>query len=194
MTRTFLVIALVFSYLGVFGQNYRDTVFIKYVDEEHYIIDTVVTDTTISLPVLGRYILIGTTVLPRRGDAYFDYGLDLLNVTKSNCQNYDKESGLTVYDMEDHINSILLTDSTLTIDFNIIANCCHNFLCDFEVDTNGILQLILIYYGDNCACHCCFGLTFHLKFWEDKYNICERKKIKAVMIGNNRKTLKEITK
>jgi len=191
MTRTILVIAFIFSYLGVFGQSYQDTVFIRYNDSEEYGKIDYVTDTVILDIFRRENLLIGTTILTGYGmNEYYDYGLELIKITKSDCQD---DGGMRAYGgMEAHINSIILTDSTLTIDINFSSNCCFDFLCYIAVDTADILQLELIEYGTNCACLCCFGLTYHLKFWEDKDNLFERKEIKAVMIGDNRKTLKEI--
>ena len=192
MTRTFLVTAFVFSYLGVFGQSddledltkYQDTVFMQY---RKYGVEGYVTDTVIFEGSWKRNILTGTTIIhetDNQNTAYYLYGLYFNKVTKSDCQN----GGIPDY-VPDRINSILLTDSTLIIDINITGNCSHDFLCDFAVDTTGTLILFYTGYGGRAICSCCFGLTYHLCIDKDMGNFSE---IKAVKIGDNRKTIKEI--
>jgi hypothetical protein len=185
MARTILITAFVFSYFGVFGQNNQDTVFMWYRD---YAIRNgdYITDTVIFEGYFRRNILIGTTIISvtdNQNIAYWYYGLNFIKVTRSDCQN---SGGVEV---EDHINSILLTDSTLIIDINITGNCSHDFLCDIAVDTMGTLILLYTGYGGRATCSCCFGLTYHLTIDKEMENISE---IKAVMIGNDRKTIKQI--
>jgi hypothetical protein len=113
------------------------------------------------------------------------YGLYLNKVTKSNCQGNANEKW-----SPDKINSVINTDSTLTVDINITDNCCYEFLCDNSVDSTGTLNLIYYGYGTYCACDCCFGLTFHfVKIKSPDYS-----DIKAIMINDNRKTIKPIKK
>ena len=165
-----------------------DTVFIR---QDHNFDDTLIyaTDTIVFESGMSKQILIGTTILPgthnqmgARGS-----GLYLQKVTKSNCQQ-----DVTKYGggMQDKINSIITTDSTMTIDINIYDNCCYEFLCDISVDSTGTLNLIYYGYGTYCSCDCCFGLTFH--FIKEKNP--DYSDIKAVMVNDNRKTIKQIKK
>ncbi len=109
-------------------------------------------------------------------------GKKAILITESSCQKAvdHLEKG--------KINTIIETDSTLTIDINITDNCCFAFLCDMTVDSTATLKLIYHGYGTYCACNCCFGLTYHF----GKRNAYP--KIKAVMINDERETLKQIKK
>jgi len=129
--------------------------------------------------LFGTIIIVGTD---NQYAAERYYGVYFAELTKSDCQN-DGEK------FQDHINSILLTDSTLIIDFNTYRNCCVDFLCDISVDDEGILNLIYIAYGNTtCMCNCCLGLTYHLDILDRKLF----RKIKTVMINGDRKTIKSI--
>jgi hypothetical protein len=136
---------------------------------------------------MRKQILIGTTILPSTHNQMRarGYGLYLYKVTKSNCQGDAYENWNS-----DKINAVINTDSTLIIDINITDNCCYEFLCDISVDSTGILNLIYYGYGTYCSCECCFGLTFHL----EKEKSPDYSGIKAVMINENRKTIKRIKK
>lgn len=169
----------------VSGQS-PDTVFIR---QDHNFDDTLiyVTDTVVFESGMRKQILIGTTILPSTHNQIMarGYGLYLKNVTKTDCKGnaHEKKS-------PDKINSITNTDTTLRIDINITDNCCYEFLCDISVDSTGTLNLIQYGYGTYCACNCCFGLTYH--FAKEKGP--EYSEIRAVMIGDNRKTIRQIEK
>ncbi|HTB07202.1 MAG TPA: hypothetical protein VK806_09640 [Bacteroidia bacterium] len=188
-----LILSLSFSIAG-FGQaKIKDTVFIKHdsnwIDEKlNYVTDTVVFPSG-----MERNILIGTTVVPGTHNQYkarWESGIYFYKVTKSECQaNASEEPGMG----QDHINSIMHTDSTLIIDINIYDNCCYSFLCDISVDSTGTLNLIYNGYGAHCDCDCCFGLTYYCNIEkspepkEIKYSL-----IKAVIINGNKKSKKVI--
>lgn len=187
----YILTGLILS-VKTYGQSddltkYQDTVFIKYNkdwsdDKINYVTDTVIFETG-----MRRHILTGTAILPSTSNqtGAKEYGLDFVKIKKSDCQKDVTEFG---GELQSHINSILTTDSTLTIDINIYDNCCYDFLCDISVDTLGTLNLITYGYGTYCSCDCCFGLTYHLTVMKDK----DIPEIKSVMINNNRKTLKPI--
>ena len=167
-----------------YGQ--QDTVFIRHdsdwSDEKlDYATDTIIFETG-----MRRHILTGTTVLPwtHNQEGAKEYGLYFDKVDKSDCQKEEGEYDGT----ENKINSIVTTDSTLTIDFNISENCCYSFLCDISVDATGILHLLYTGYGTYCFCDCCFGFTYHISLMKGK----DIPKIKAVMIMDARKTIKTI--
>lgn len=184
MQRLTIILTLLVSPITIFAQ--LDTVFIrgnvgKY-DSLYY-----ATDTVIFPSVMQRHILAGTTVLPWTHNQQHakGYGLWFAGVSKSDCKE-DRND----FPVPDRINSVVATDSSLTIDINITDNCCYDFLCDISVDSTGTLNLIYYGYGTYCACDCCFGLTYNiavLKF--EDYD-----EVKAVMINGDRRTLKMINK
>ena len=183
-TITIILNIILFSTIGL-AQS-PDTAFIR---QDHNFDDTLIysTDTVIFESGMRKQILIGTTVLPgthnqmsARGN-----GLYLKKVTKSDCRGDANEKWVP-----DKINSIVNSDTTLTVDINIMDNCCYEFLCDISVDSTATLNLINYGYGTYCSCECCFGLTFHfLKIKSPDYT-----EIKAIMINGNSKTIKPINK
>ena len=181
---TLLITTILFSTVG-FAQA-PDTVFIR---QDHHFDDTLIyaTDTVFFGSGMTKHILMGTTILPSTHNQMIarGYGIYLADVTKSECQADAFEKSTP-----DNINSIISTDSTLTVDINITDNCCYEFLCDMSIDSTGTLNLIYYGYGTYCACDCCFGLTFH--FIKEKYY--KDADLHAVMINNNRKTIKQLTK
>lgn len=176
-TILFSTIALAQSPDTVFvrqGQNFDDTLI--------YATDTIIFESGMS-----KQILIGTTILPGTHNQMgaIGSGLYLQKVTKSDCQQDVTEFG---GGMNDKVNSIFMTDTTLTVDITIYDNCCYEFLCDIAVDSVGTLNLIYYGYGSYCACTCCFGLIFH--FTREKSP--DYTDINAVLINDNRKTIKQI--
>ena len=184
--RIVISLLLLFSTnLVAYGQ--QDTVFIKYnkdwtKDQINYQTDTVVFPSG-----MRRHMLFGTTILPSTKTQIFalNYGLSLSTVSKSNCQSPDE----SFYSKADEINTITSTDSTILINLNIYDNCCYDFLCDFSVDSLGVLNLIYYGYGTYCSCSCCFGLIYEFK--KHQYHN-DQKDIIAVMINDDRRTLKKI--
>ena len=178
--------------IRVYGQSedytkYQDTVFIKYNKDQTGNTLKYGTDTVIFLSDMRRHILTGTAILNATHNSMgaMEYGIDFKKVTKSDCQQ-----DVTIYGgkIQDKINSIITTDSTLVIDINIYDNCCYDFLCDISVDSSSTLNLVYYGYGTYCSCDCCFGLTYHLTITKGE-NIPE---IKAVSINGNRNTIKQI--
>jgi hypothetical protein len=193
MKQVFLLVIIQLFSNALFGQKdddarYQDTVFIRYnkslTDKMHYVTDTVIFKTE-----MRRHILLGTTILPGTASQIgaMNYGLYFTKVSKSDCQKDITEYAGSI---PDKINSIDETDTTLTVDMNISANCCHDFLCDIDVDSTGVLNLIYEGYGTYCSCDCCFGLTYHFNREKSK----DVPEIKSIMINGNRKTIKPIKK
>lgn len=184
--KTITLLLTIFLFSTVAIAQSPDTVFIR---QDHSFDDTLIyaTDTIVFESGMRKQILIGTTILPSTHNQMMarGYGLYLNKVTKSDCKGDAYEKWST-----DKINSIINTDSTLTVDINITDNCCYEFLCDISVDSTGTLNLIYYGYGTYCACNCCFGLTFH--FAKEKNP--DYSDIKAVLINENRKTIKHIKK
>jgi hypothetical protein len=136
---------------------------------------------------MQRRILVATTALPGTYGYLITraWGLDLRSVTKSECQN----DGMPPHFYEDRFYSITETDSSLIIYIGINANCCHDFLGDVSVDEKGVLNLLYHSYGANCACDCCFGLTYYFLKDESIHGA-----LKSVMIRGNRKTMRPLAK
>lgn len=169
------------------AQSNNDTVFMRYnkdwsADSIVYISDTIIFESGIR-----RNMLIGTTLLPMTYNQMetIEYGLIFNKLEKSDCQSHEAEEG---GENLEHVNSILITDTTLKVDINITGNCCHDFLCDYTIDENGILKLFDTGYGTYCSCSCCFGLTYYFNLEKEK----DSPPIKGIMIGNNEKTFKKI--
>ena len=164
----------------------QDTVFIK--QSIDWTADTLQyeTDTVVFESGMVRHILTGTTILPNTHNQFstWGYGLYLNDVTKSDCQNHGEE----VYSSADRINSVELTDTTLTIDITVYDNCCYDFLCDVSADSSGTLNLIYYGYGTNCAFDCCFGLVYY--FTRSTYP--DNKPITSVQIQGDPETRKKI--
>ncbi len=115
-----LLLTSVFFFSTALAQS-PDTVFIR---QDHNYDDTLiyVTDTVIFESGMTKSILMGTTILPSTHNQMMarGYGLYFSKVTKSDCQRNSNEKW-----NPDKINSITTTDSTLTVDINIIDNCCY---------------------------------------------------------------------
>jgi len=135
---------------------------------------------------MTRNMLTGTTILPSTHNQMRarGFGLYFETISKSDC----KSRGVDVYNGSDKINSIAITDSSLTVDINIYDNCCYDFLCDVSVDSSGVVNLIYQGYGSYCSCDCCFGLTFHFSILKGS----DYEEIKAVMLMEDKSTLKKI--
>lgn len=172
----FLYFILFIQCYTCFSQN--DTIFIVYDPDPWDQNYSRITDTVITMDGANN-VLVGTCILPwTHGQiAGHSYGLEFLNVQKSDC----KSSGPEVYRAKDKINFIDISDSIITIDLTIYDNCCYEFLCDYEVDSDGNLNLIYHGYGLYCACDCCFGLVYQLKL-EKGFDEFSYDKIKSVTI------------
>jgi len=185
MKNLLLLFLTLSSGLATYAQH--DTVFIRaaqnpFSDNLNYSTDTLLFDSQ-----LNRHILIGTCIIPASANnmSLLNFGYRFVEVQKSECS---KNSGEEVYRAKDHINSIEVSDSTLSIDFNVYDNCCYDFLCDASIDSSGVLNLHYQGYGTFCSCHCCFGLKFIFRKEIDKENF----KIKAVLLNDDSKTLKQL--
>jgi hypothetical protein len=134
-----------------------------------------------------RHILKGTTILPYTSNQQNakGYGFYFEKVNLSNCQRNGLEYENRI---QEHVNYIIQTDSTLIIDFNFYDNCCYSFLCDISVVDESILNLIYTGYGTYCDCDCCYGLNYRISLIKDE----NFSKIKYLMINGNSKTKKRI--
>jgi hypothetical protein len=162
----------------------QDTVFIKknidpIADKPVYQTDTILFDTH-----MARHILIGTTILPSSANSELakNYGYNLKELKSSDC----KETKGKSFPIE--VLSTVRTDTLLTIDISIGANCCYSFLGDMTVKNDSIIDLIYHGYGSYCFCTCCFGLTYEIERWP----FMDEHSITHVMINGDESTLTEI--
>jgi len=88
---------------------------------------------------------------------------------------------------DDRIVFVEESDTTFTVEINISANCCNDFICDASNEDNGVLNLIYYNYGNYCFCECCFGLRYEFSKTDFPDN---PEKIKGIMINGDARTLK----
>jgi hypothetical protein len=176
------IIILCLFLLPLCAISQHDTIIIVYPKEPQLMAPQPNDTILINSPMDGQ-ILFGTMALPSTSSqvALYSYsGLWLESVIGSDCNGHDEDKmGV------DKIESILMTDTTWILATQITSNCCHKFLGDAALENDSIINLSYIGYGGNCACYCCFGLTYTFKKedgeWFSDY--------KWVMINNDRKTL-----
>lgn len=160
----------------------QDTIIILY-PKEPILMETRSNDTILISSAMDGQILFGTMALPTTSSqtALWSYsGLWLTSVTGSDCNGHDEDKmGI------DKVDAIFMNDSTWIFSTQITSNCCHKFLGDASLESDSIINLSYIGYGGNCACYCCFGLTYTFKKEKEEYFT----DYKWVMINNDRKTL-----
>ena len=161
----------------------QDTTFIKTQDSYK---DTLRIDTLTSFSPFGRNILVGTAHLPSTHNQMSakSYNINLRKIEKSDCIS----SGIEGKRINNKINYIESTDTSMIVDINISDNCCYDFICDISVNEEGILNLMYYGYGNYCACNCCYGL----KYIFSKTDFADREKLSGVIINNNSTTFKLI--
>ncbi|MCF8415276.1 MAG: hypothetical protein K9G40_03460 [Crocinitomicaceae bacterium] len=166
----------------IFSQS--DTVIIVYPKNPEFIElkknDTILIDS----PMDGQ-ILFGTMAIPTTSNQiglYGTNGLWLNEMIGAPCNSLGEREVI------DHVESISQTDSAFFVSIQIGSNCCHNFLGDAGTINDTILNLIFIGYGGNCACTCCFGLSY--SFYKEEFDFTIP--LKWVMINEDRKTLYRI--
>jgi hypothetical protein len=166
----------------IFSQS--DTIIIVY-PKNPELIELKKNDTILIDSPMDGQILYGTMALPSTSNQIGLYGTNgfwLKDMIGSPC------NALGEHEVENHIESIFQTDSSFIVAIQIGANCCHKFLGDAGIMNDTILNLIHIGYGGNCACTCCFGLTYTFYKEEFDFNI----PVKWAMINEDRKTLYKI--
>lgn len=180
-----IVAILAFLSISICGLAQRnDTVFVRYMDlhgdGENYRIDTLFS----GRPTENHY-LVGTTMLPNSSSSYmtYSYGLRLTGFSGSDCNSHSESEAYG----SSKVLDVQRTDSTLIINCQVGENCCYDFLGDVAADDHGVLDLIYHGYGENCACNCCFGLTYTFSF-ENLYGE-EKKEPTGIMINGEEATL-----
>ena len=162
-----------------------DTILIVY-PKNPQLMEVKETDTILINSPMDVQILYGTMALPETGNqvALYSYsGLWLKTVEGSDCNNHDEDHMQT-----DRIESVVKNNSSWIFSTQITSNCCHKFLGDASLESDSIINLKFIGYGGNCACTCCFGLTYTFS----KENADYFQDYKWVMINEDRKTLFKI--
>lgn len=180
----FLVLFLAVNH-SASAQN--DSIFVRYMDA-HGDGETYRTDTMFASYMTKDHYLIGTMLLPGTATALsgYDYGIWAESAVGSPCNSHDESD----INGPDKILDITMNDSLLIITTKIIDNCCYDFLCDFEVDSNGVLNLKHTGYGEYCACDCCFGVTY--TFRRESYDYMDIKPLKGVTINGDDQTFRAI--
>ena len=176
-----LIAFLTISICGFAQQN--DTVFVRYMDlhgdGENYRIDTLFS----ARPTENHY-LVGTTMLPNPSNQYsmYPYGLWFTDFSGSDCNSHSESEAYG----SSKVLDVQWTDSTLIINCQVGANCCYDFLGEISADDNGVLNLIYHGYGENCACNCCFGLTYTFAIEKSQE---EPKPLTGIIINGDVETL-----
>lgn len=160
-----------------------DTILIVY-PKDPQLMELKETDTILINSPMDVQILHGTMAIPETGNqiALWSYsGLFLESVVGSDCSG--EHEGI-----EERIEIIEKNDSVWIFSAQIASNCCHKFLCDASLESDSIINLKFIGYGGNCACTCCFGLTY--TFSKEKADYFQD--YEWVMINDDRRTLYRI--
>ena len=180
------IIATIFAFLSsiILAHGQADTVFIKYNKLGTEAKLSYTTDTLVFGSPYLRHVIYGTTVLPwtENQQVAKGFGIDLRNVTSSDCIESEEHGG-------DQVVAITETDTSLKIEIKIWGNCCHDFLCDLEIVEDSIINLVHYGYGATfCFCDCCYGLVYEFDKWKfDEYEL-----LKGVMINTDRRTMMKL--
>lgn len=179
-----LINLIAFQLLANLSFGQQDTIIIVYPNDPTYLINTGNDTLFVDTPSDGT-ILFGTTIIPTTSNqvGLYGAGLWLDNLVDSPCNSSQEPSGI------DKVISSSSNDSILAISIEVTSNCCHRFLGDAELVDESILNLIYIGYGGNCACYCCFGLTYTFRKEYPNPDI----KVSQIMINGDRSTLKPIS-
>lgn len=133
-----------------------DTVFVKrQIEGDQFQIDTLLMPGGRS----STQVLVGTTLLPHSDKmiALLNHGLQPVSLeVLEECEavapdRFDEYPAFTSVNRDGH---------RLTIDVQVIANCCHQFLGEAAVVGGDTLNLLYTSYGGFCACECCFTLRY----------------------------------
>lgn len=183
----------IFLFISLMAFCQRDTVFIRQtgITGNNHSKLNYKTDTILFESDAYRAFLFGTTIIPLSENSThaFKYGISLYHIEKSDCKGVEKNSPF-----RDKIVLITKTDSSLNIEAEVIANCCYSFLCDVKVENDSVLNLISMGYNNSteCMCLCCFGLTYQMRLERSLSEKTEFKKIRYIMINDDKATIKPI--
>lgn len=135
-----------------------------------------------------KNVLIGTQVLTESNNNFYSRqnGYELLSVTSSECESKNGEA----YRINvESFSKVVKTDSSLNVEIKLAENCCFSFLGEIELVNDSILNFIYYGYGGHCACDCVYNLTYCIKNHND---LIESRKIKYLLIKNNKETLRSL--
>lgn len=172
-----------FISFNIFCWSQSDTILIVY-PKDPQLMELKKTDTILINSSMDGQILYGTMAIPETGFqiALWSYsGIRLQSVVGSDCSG--EHEGII-----ERIESVTKNDSMWIISTQITSNCCHKFLGDASLESDSIINLKFIGYGGNCACTCCFGLTYTFSKENEDYF----QDYKWVMINDDRRTLYRI--
>jgi hypothetical protein len=177
---------LIYLFIALSSQIFcqSDTIIIVYPKNPEFI-ELKKNDTILINSPMDGQILFGTMAIPTTSNQIGLYGTNGLWLNEMNgapCNSLGER------EVMDHVESISQTDSTFFVSMQISSNYCHKFLGDAGTINDTILNLIFIGYGGNCACTCCFGLSY--SFYKEEYDFTIP--VKWVMINEDRKTLYKI--
>lgn len=178
----FILLVLLFVSFSVSAQQ-DDTLFVRYDsherDEVHYITDTLFRSTS-----LQPLLLFETSWIPNTKSQLSAMGFGLYpSKVYAVCSVEGIESG------ENELVSLQKTDSTISLIYKVLANCCYSFLCDMEIVDSNTLNLKYIDYGNICGCTCFHTLSFELSVEDyDKEFLANFQKLKFVTLNGELKT------
>lgn len=171
--------------LMAFSSNaqHDDTLFVRYdsheFDEINYKIDTLFRSTS-----LQPLLLFETAWIPNTKSQMAAMGFGLYpSKVRAVCEVEGIESG------ENELVSLQKTDSSITVIYKVVANCCYSFLCDMEIRDSNTLNLKYIDYGNVCGCTCFHTLSFELLIedYDDEF-LANFEKLRFVTLNGELKT------
>lgn len=179
-----VIIPIVFVLASFFVVGQRsDTLFLRY---DTYQADTVTyrTDTLFRTISFEPLFLFETAWIPNTSNQLeaIGYGIFPKKVW-AKCEGKGIESG------QNELISLTKTDTTLTVIYRVVSNCCFSFLCDLEIVDSNTLNLKYIEYGNVCGCTCYHSLSFELSVEDyDKEFLANFQKLKFLTLNGELKT------
>jgi len=152
----------------------QDTVFLRYRNSSgnNYTEDTFVKN----IP-FGPNFLFETCWLNKKQNFQFGLIPDSLIVSCDARNYYDGE--------QTKERGIEYSDTLLKAKIDIVANCCHSFICDFQVVKDSILNFSYSGYGSNCGCMCKHQLEFRMQVDNsDERKAQEFEKVRYISFNN----------
>ena len=168
-----LLICVLLSF-QVFSQN-TDSVFVTYKGS---------TDTLIKTTSFEPNILFETSWLRNSKNIMKSRAWGISTKSVSNkCTQERSERALN------SLQFFNVTDTTFDVQYKVIENCCHSFICDVEVSNDSTINFIYHNYGNNCGCNCLHELNFSLgyNFMLDKERQDSFDKIKFITLNGELK-------
>ncbi|MFD2562131.1 hypothetical protein [Aquimarina rubra] len=186
---SFLVVSLLLANPFFAQERKFDTVIVKrQIATNDYETDTLLVQKN---SMRSNQVLVGTMLLKdsRKLSRLSLSGVEALSLemidTCDEGQEASSSFGRSRYKLHENITDIQRKDNIVTIDVQLVSNCCNDFLG--EADTRGdMIWLGYMDYGDNCLCYC----TYHLRYKFDITNLDANMGLKY--IGFSEKNRKRI--